>query len=287
MILAEQIPLLIRQKLIKPRRLRRLPKWLYPAGVERTYLRRLLDLVEAMEQAVKGLVLPRLEGLFREAEIDKPRADDRGPITDSWAESVEAMIKALSLSLNNDFQGGKAMALDIGQKTAKWNSEQWQRILKAVLGVEVFQTEPWLVGELQAFAQQNVALITSLKDKTVRDIEGMTLRAIQGGGRHEDLRKEIQAQFGNTRSRAALIARDQVSKLNGNLTRLRQQGVGVRHYIWRTSRDERVRPTHRAHEGKTFSWDKPPAGTGHPGQDYQCRCTSEAIVEELFMTKAA
>lgn len=50
-------------------------------------------------------------------------------------------------------------------------------------------------------------------------------------------------------------------------------------YIWRTRGDANVRPSHAANNGKVFSWDSPPA-TGHPGEDYGCRCIAEAYTFE-------
>lgn len=43
------------------------------------------------------------------------------------------------------------------------------------------------------------------------------------------------------------------------------------HYIWRTQGDDKVRASHAANDGKIFAWDNPPP-TGHPGEDYGCRC---------------
>ena len=51
------------------------------------------------------------------------------------------------------------------------------------------------------------------------------------------------------------------------------------HYIWRTKRDNKVRPSHAANEGKVFSWDNPPP-TGHPGDDDNCRCVAEPYKPE-------
>ncbi|MDD9911070.1 MAG: minor capsid protein [Ahrensia sp.] len=48
-------------------------------------------------------------------------------------------------------------------------------------------------------------------------------------------------------------------------------------YIWRTRNDGKVRPSHAANNGKIFSWDDPPP-TGHPGEDFGCRCTAEPYV---------
>jgi len=46
------------------------------------------------------------------------------------------------------------------------------------------------------------------------------------------------------------------------------------HYIWRTRGDNKVRASHAANNGRVFSWDNPPP-VGHPGEDYNCRCTAE------------
>lgn len=49
------------------------------------------------------------------------------------------------------------------------------------------------------------------------------------------------------------------------------------HYVWRTRGDGRVRATHAANNGRIFSWNNPPP-TGHPGEDYGCRCVAEPYV---------
>ncbi|MGE3713352.1 MAG: phage minor head protein, partial [Alphaproteobacteria bacterium] len=59
----------------------------------------------------------------------------------------------------------------------------------------------------------------------------------------------------------------------------RQRLVGVRRYIWHTQGDERVRPSHAANAGKTFSYDKPPP-TGHPGDAPRCRCWAEPLADD-------
>lgn len=51
-------------------------------------------------------------------------------------------------------------------------------------------------------------------------------------------------------------------------------------YIWRTRRDGKVRSAHAEREGQIFLWDEPPEG-GHPGEDYNCRCTAEPYFPEV------
>lgn len=50
------------------------------------------------------------------------------------------------------------------------------------------------------------------------------------------------------------------------------------HYIWRTRSDGKVRAAHAANNGRIFSWDNPPP-MGHPGEDFNCRCTAEPYVQ--------
>jgi SPP1 gp7 family putative phage head morphogenesis protein len=110
-------------------------------------------------------------------------------------------------------------------------------------------------------------------NKTVQD-------AFAGGLRVEVLREQIMDRFGVGRSRADLIARDQTLKLNGQINRNRQKEIGIDRYEWSTSRDSRVRKTHK-HDGKIFSWDDPPDPPGvHPGQDYQCRCVAIPVAPD-------
>lgn len=53
------------------------------------------------------------------------------------------------------------------------------------------------------------------------------------------------------------------------------------HYIWRTQDDAKVRPAHAANDDTIFAWDHPPA-TGHPGEDFHCRCWAEPIGDDRY-----
>ncbi|MFZ4125047.1 MAG: phage minor head protein [Rickettsiales bacterium] len=59
---------------------------------------------------------------------------------------------------------------------------------------------------------------------------------------------------------------------------LKLQARITTHYIWRTAGDGKVRASHAANEGKIFAWDTPPP-TGHPGEDYNCRCKAVAYIQ--------
>lgn len=52
------------------------------------------------------------------------------------------------------------------------------------------------------------------------------------------------------------------------------------HYIWRTRGDDKVRPSHATNNGRVFAGNDPPE-TGHPGEDYGCRCTAEPFMPSV------
>ena len=105
----------------------------------------------------------------------------------------------------------------------------------------------------------------------------VTMSAL-GGGNLKDLAQKIRQIGGVTENRAKLIARDQTAKLNSSLTQAQHESLGVTHYRWSTSKDERVRESHAENEGQVFSWDDPPE-TGHPGFEINCRCVAIPVFD--------
>ena len=114
--------------------------------------------------------------------------------------------------------------------------------------------------------------IIPLGEQVIEQIGEVVREGFAVGERHEVIARQIRQRFDVGRSRAKLIGRDQVNKLNGALMQEDFRAAGQHAYIWRTSRDERVRPSHAALEGTVQAWDSPPA-IGHPGEPIACRCT--------------
>lgn len=257
------------------------PVWLYPNFIEIDYRRYLQNINRILQQGIEDNILKSLPRLVEEADINKPK-------TDAYPDAVERLMDNLRVEVNSKIVGQKAKLIDIGQKTSDWNNKEWRKTMNTVMGINVFQREPFLNDTINSFVEENATLIQDLQEKTYRDIEGIVQRGIRSGKRHEEIRGEIvgtkitKGVFKKLETRINLIARDQVSKLNGQLTQLRQTNIGIKEYIWRTSEDERVRTSHAAKNGNKYRWNKPPVDTGHPGEDYQCRCWAEAVFDELL-----
>lgn len=178
---------------------------------------------------------------------------------------------------------------DVGATVASVSRTEWAKQAKAVVGVDLSKIEPKLTPLTERFRPENLDLITSMaKDKVAR-----VARILDDApsARVETIRDRILEDGEVTKRQAALIARDQVLSLNAQVTQARHEAAGITRYIWRTSGDGDVRPDHRALDGKVFSYDDPPvvnatevrrgrpARREHPGQDYQCRCTAEPVIE--------
>ena len=190
----------------------------------------------------------------------------------------------------------RRMAEEQARKVSDFSRQNVTKILSNALGVDVFLAEPYLKAESDAFVKQNVDLITTVARGYFDKVEQAVMGALQRGTRVEDLRDQIEARFEPEQNHAMLIARDQVGKFNGQLNMLRQTELGISRYKWDTSHDERVRgnpagiypnaePSHWANELQDngwgpgiWSWDDPPE-SGHPGEDYQCRCVAIPVVD--------
>lgn len=266
-----------RFKLANPGRMtrRRLPRILPPDRAERTYARELNKHLAALEQRVMpGLepVLERAVAQFNQLTPDR---------ADSWASDIAVYLSRQQLAFGQGVEPPRETTAGIARMVSALNKAEINKLMRSAFGVNLIESEPWLSGMVDSFSESNVELIKSLTSETFSRIENITQAGVRAGKPVREISQELQAQFKVSRSRANLIARDQVSKLNSNITELRQRQLGVKEYIWRTSNDERVRETHRAHNGKTFAWSDPPANTGHPGQDYQCRCWAEPVLEDV------
>jgi SPP1 gp7 family putative phage head morphogenesis protein len=239
------------------------------------------QLVGAFAQAVRSAVLPALErfvvgGGNAEAVVAGARARLRG---EPAKVGVAAQVVA-----ERTVDHSKTEFRRLGIKLRPLEVKNDRKGKERLVGVRLRDAEPKLDKLITGWRKENVDKITSLVGKELDTIEGL-LR--DGEGRRvESLAKEIEGRFDVTRSKAELLARDQVLKLNANITGERQKAAGIEEYIWTSSGDERVRERHGELDGQTFRWDDPPvtneAGDkNHPGEDYQCRCTAYPVLPEL------
>jgi len=78
--------------------------------------------------------------------------------------------------------------------------------------------------------------------------------------------------------RAKSFSLGQLIDVQASYDTARNRAENEKLYVWVTRGDDRVRPSHAENNGKIFSWDDPPT-TGHPGEDFGCRCVARPLLD--------
>ena len=247
-----------------------------PIGIELAYQRFVIAQLRELDNDIRSVV--------NESAADwcASWAAATGIKADSWSDDIGSAFGAIADRMLGRLTTRVPTATaKTSRDTSDYNKRQWRDSLRAAYGVDVVRAEPWLSEQLASWEKDNLSLITRMSENRIASIRGIVQQAVGSGTRASSLVDQVSKSLDVGRGRAKTIARDQVSKLNANLTQIRQRDVGVDEYEWSTSRDERVRPSHRANEGKRFKWNDPPAETGHPGHDINCRCVALPIFPEI------
>lgn len=174
---------------------------------------------------------------------------------------------------------------------------QWKDAL------EYNRQESQLIGEMlrselegpvgrvfERIVEENIKQIKRLPDHVLLDISNIVKESIVAGARSSQISEVIKKKFPSAiHSRVALIARTETSRATTALTRARSEVLDLPFYVWRTSKDGRVRSSHRMMEGVIIPWSEPPApeilrgvkstlGHYHAGDAPNDRCYAEPLV---------
>lgn len=241
-------------------------------STEREYYAALRSMLSEMAKETRESIIPAYQ-----SERTKKRATPalRLDADPSWFNRLSALMLALTRTAQNTVN-------DILALEAIRHTDTFIEVARRTLGINlrsVVQQED-LGDYLQAAAARNASLIKGLADDVVKRIEQTVYENSIAGNSVATLRANLKEQFDISDRRARLLARDQSSKLNSDLNRIRQEQAGVTEYIWSTSRDERVRERHKRLEGKVYKWGQPTGAEQGlpPGQPINCRCVARGVV---------
>lgn len=156
--------------------------------------------------------------------------------------------------------------------------------LKNQTGIDLsayLRNSPNIAERVNTLTAGNIQLIKSIRSQYLDKVQNAVMQAMVRGSLNKDLAAQIKDLGKTTEKRAMFIARDQSSKLNAALTQARHEEVGIKKYMWSASLDERVRESHAEKDGQIFEYSNPPADTGHPGHDFNCRCVQIPVFDEV------
>ena len=275
----------------------------YPHGVEMKYFRQLKGFFKPLTDYVNKYIDEHLEPLLRgdsaELHLDTiPGQSFRNMIysLENWLSIYMPDISDLPEGSNNNVI---FTALGKTAEEAKaFGDKEFQKIIEKGIHVNPPTTSEWWNDMKNSWAENNYTLITSNAKKYVEQINNLTEQAIVNGLSPKKLKEQImKATEGLSENHCKLIARDQMGKLNGNITEAQMQEIGLDLYVWSTAYDDRVRDSHAAMEGLLCRWDdasvcsydngktwvaRPSNAVDlHPGQDIQCRCVALSFYPEL------
>lgn len=205
---------------------------------------------------------------------------------------INSLIEVLaSIAGERIEERAKLLATRFVSKVHYQNKTQFARNFKNAFDIDLSNIiEKEILGDTLAVAiQQNVELITSIKNDFINDIGSNVFTNYKKGFRHGELINEIRTRGNVSYSRAKLIARDQTAKINADFEEERNKKLGFDIYKWKGTGDARERDSHRVlnnmlckysdptvysdDEGKTWKKRKSIGGyIGKCGEDYQCRC---------------
>jgi SPP1 gp7 family putative phage head morphogenesis protein len=215
---------------------------------------------------------------------------------------VSELIGKLRLSYVKDFNREKEItrrkleALE-NQMTGE-NRRKWRSLAREAGGEEAVETileevsireeeavpdavrDRWvqrqmdLVGSSDAI-REGTSRFPSLLRKHTQAMEAVIKESVTKGRLIDDTIKKLRQIDGISARRAELIATDQALTHNAKMNEIRQEKLGVTHYIWTTVGDQRVRKLHQQRSGNRYASDHTFSATpddGPPGVPIACRC---------------
>lgn len=275
----------------------------YPHGIEKKYYRELRGFFKPLTDYVAKYISENLEPLLRgdstEIRLDAiPGESFRKMIynLENWLSVYMPDISNLPESSNNNII--MAVLGETADEALAFGNKEFVKMLEKGINVNLPTSAPWWEDMKASWAEDNYTLITSNAKKYVEQINILTEQAIVNGMSPMKLKEAIlKATEGLSVKHCKLLARDQMGKLNGQITQAQMEEVGLDLYVWSTSSDDRVRDSHAIMEGLLCRWDDAsvcsydngktwvarPSGAIdlHPGQDIQCRCVGLAFYPEL------
>ena len=236
--------------------------------LELDYTRVLLAIVDDIHTETVKALMPLIE---------QPNVgDSKRIVNDSIFSDFKTAFSRTANTVKAKVSGiASALAQTVVSKQGELSDGQLSAMIQQRTGIDFsgLMSDSALQEAVDEAVAANISLINSIPQQYLDRVEQAVMASLQAGTLNATLADELKKIKGVTDSRAKLIARDQLGKINSRLSQIRQQSLGITHYFWSTSHDERVRARHRRWDGDLIAWDNPPID-GHPGQAIQCRCTA-------------
>ncbi len=286
---------------------------LYPRTIENQYYSLLHEYFKEIVNHVEEAYRDSLDSVLRGDSLNIKLDNSTGGTFREISRDLLGWVDEFIPSISNAKEKPPVIMLGlnkIADNMEIFETKEMQKQIEKSLGVKFPYESPWWDDVKQGWADRNYALIKNNSSNYVANINDIVEKGVVNGWSVSQVKEQIKkANKSITESKAKLIARDQIGKLNGQVTQAQQEELGLEMYVFSTSGDERVRgnpggiypkanPSHYLMDGLYCRWDdssvcskdkgktwesRPSKAVKlHPGQDIQCRCTALSVFDELF-----
>lgn len=127
--------------------------------------------------------------------------------------------------------------------------------------------------------------VKKLRDETIQYFTANTLRAMTMGKSVDAILSEFDDMVEKRKNNAKFLAQNQIQNFNSLTTNIRAKNLGVTKAVWRTTGDEKVRPSHADRDGKTFDlaegcYSSIDGEYLLPAVAPNCRCYCDYVLED-------
>lgn len=247
-------------------------------AIELSYRKKLLKLIDRMHNSIMYWLKIAYKKLYPKL------AFDAGP-----ANELASILRRLFRMWRRHFN---RLAQDLARYFAQHVSQRNDVALKRMLREGNFSIRykktQGMNDAVQAIVNENVSLIKSIPQQYLGRVEQLVMQSVSTGRDLQTLTNALQKEFGVTKRRAVLIARDQNNKATTALHRVRMLETGIRQAVWMHSHaGKQPRKTHvKAGADRVVfdlerGWFDPDPKVRKyilPGELINCRCVMKPVV---------
>jgi SPP1 gp7 family putative phage head morphogenesis protein len=174
---------------------------------------------------------------------------------ESYQGKMNRLISEFKKKITAQFDH-KRMLLLIKSMVSKTDKNQKYRFVKNYgFGIDISKVPEFenYIPFINEAVKRNLTLVKNLRNETMVKLETVLRTQAAQGHSIAYVTKQLVETGQHTKKRAALIARNEIKNITGQLTKKRMQNVGIEKAMWLTAEDGRVRPDHKKHDRKIYT----------------------------------
>lgn len=190
------------------------------------------------------------------------------------------LANAVTRKMKNRFSNKKIQGVSRSKlgKLDKRTKKAFHGRVEKIIGIDTgeLSAKEAMKPTTNALMEETARWIQGTRDETLEFYTKNTLRAMAQGSSINEVLEQFDEMVEKRVGHARFVAFNQVQNFTAISTKIRAQNAGIEKAIWRTSEDEKVRPSHDDRKNKEFDLSKGLFSSKDglwllPGVDFNCR----------------